>query len=196
MGSEMHVLNISLRYGLMLEAYLRGNTVHLMQLVEQSRMISSLTTIANGIKVKKESERLQVLRDDLAQGFIVPQHGSKLPLDCTLEVGKLKVEKCKYMDSKKLPLWLVFENVDPYSNSDVYIIFKAGDDLRQDMLTLQMIRLMDKLWRSNGLDLRLSPYGCVATGDEIGMIEVVLNSKTTADITKKAGGASAAFKSD
>jgi hypothetical protein len=29
-------------------------------------MISALTTIANGIKVKKESERLGALREDLA----------------------------------------------------------------------------------------------------------------------------------
>ena len=35
-----------------------------------------------------------------------------------------------------------------------------------------MIRLMDKIWKKNGLDLRLRPYGAVATGDEIGMIEV------------------------
>ena len=44
--------------------------------------------------------------------------------------------------------------------------------MRQDCLTLQMIRLMDKIWKKNGLDLRLRPYGAVATGDEIGMIEV------------------------
>jgi phosphatidylinositol-4,5-bisphosphate 3-kinase len=78
----------------------------------------------------------------------------------------------------------------------VYIIFKSGDDLRQDMLTLQMIRLMDKLWLAENLDLRMSPYGCVATGDEVGMIEVVLNAETTANITKKSGGVTAAFKSD
>lgn len=100
------------------------------------------------------------------------------------------------MDSKKLPLWLVFRNPDSFAEKDVYVIFKSGDDLRQDMLTLQMIRLMDKLWLAENLDLRMSPYGCVATGDEIGLIEVVLNSETTANITKQAGGASAAFKSD
>jgi phosphatidylinositol kinase/protein kinase (PI-3 family) len=43
---------------------------------------------------------------------------------------------------------------------------------RQDVLTLQMLRIMDKLWKEEGLDLRLNPYGCVATGDELGMIEV------------------------
>jgi len=94
------------------------------------------------------------------------------------------------MDSAKLPLWLVFKNADE-SGSDVYVIFKAGDDLRQDVLTLQTLRLMDKLWKQEGLDLRLQTYGCIATGNEIGMIEVVLNSETTANINKQSGGASA-----
>jgi phosphatidylinositol-4,5-bisphosphate 3-kinase len=57
------------------------------------------------------------------------------------------------MDSKMRPLWIVFENDDSYGE-DIYIIFKNGDDLRQDMLTLQMIRIMDKLWKKEGLDLR------------------------------------------
>lgn len=40
-------------------------------------------------------------------------------------------------------------------------------------------------------------YGCIATGDGVGMIEVVLNAETTAHIHIQAGGASAAlFKSD
>jgi len=59
-----------------------------------------------------------------------------------------------------------------------------------------MIRLMDKLWKHEGLDLQLNPYGCISTGDEEGMIEVVLNSNTIANITKEAGGATAAFRTD
>ena len=38
------------------------------------------------------------------------------------------------------------------------------------------------------------PYGCLSTGDQIGMIEVVLNANTVAKIQKeKGGGAKGAF---
>ena len=62
----------------------------------------------------------------------------------SLEANGLIIEKCKYMDSKKLPLWLVFKNADPVG-APLYVIFKSGDDLRQDMLTLQIIRIMDRV---------------------------------------------------
>src|SRR3990167_5864832 len=43
------------------------------------------------------------------------------------------------------------------------------------------------------MDLHLTPYRVVATGKESGMIEVVLNAETTANIQKMAGGATAVF---
>ena len=46
---------------------------------------------------------------------------------------------------------------------------QAGDDLRQDMLTLQIIGLMNKLWLKAGLDLKMVTYECLATGPEEGM---------------------------
>ena len=67
-------------------------------------------------------------------------------------------------------------------------MFKAGDDLRQDLLTLQMLELMDSMWKASGLDLHMIPYGCIATGDGTGMIEIVLKSDTIAGITKASGG--------
>lgn len=82
------------------------------------------------------------------------------------------------------PLWIVFENADMHGD-DIYIILKNGDDLRQDMLTLQMIRIMDKLWKNEGLDLRMSPYGCISTEHRVGMIEIVLNAETIANIQKE-----------
>lgn len=142
-------------------------------------------------------------------------------MDPNIEIKSLRVEKCRYMDSKKLPLWLVFENADQ-DGADIYTIFKSGDDLRQDMLTLQMIRIMDRFWKDEGLDLQMNPYGCISTGDgvnhikkkkislnillpiffsqfqntKVGFIEVVLNSETTAKISKQSGGATAAFKEE
>jgi phosphatidylinositol kinase/protein kinase (PI-3 family) len=53
------------------------------------------------------------------------------------------------MDSAKAPLWLVFENADRHGDP-VTVLFKAGDDLRQDILTLQMLNIMDFLWKQVG----------------------------------------------
>ena len=45
---------------------------------------------------------------------------------------------------------------------------QVGDDLRQDILVLQVIRLMEKIWLRAGLDLRMVTYRCVATGTDQG----------------------------
>lgn len=116
------------------------------------------------------------------------------PLDPAYKLGLLRITKCKFMDSKMKPLWLVFENADKTAQ-DVYLIFKNGDDLRQDMLTLQMIRIMDQMWKEEGLDLRMTPYKCVSLAKNVGLIEVVLNADTIANIQKEKGSAAlAAFK--
>ena len=44
---------------------------------------------------------------------------------------------------------------------------------------------MDAIWQKEGLDLRMIPYGCLATGKNVGMIEVVRNAKTVMAIQKK-----------
>lgn len=44
------------------------------------------------------------------------------------------------------------------------VIFKSGDDMRQDQLIMQMIMLMDQLLKKVNMDLKLRPYGILATG--------------------------------
>lgn len=90
------------------------------------------------------------------------------------------------MDSKMRPLWIVFENADVHGE-DIYVIFKNGDDLRQDMLTIQMLRIMDRIWKSKGYDFRMNPYSCISMERRLGMIEVVLNAETIAKIQKEKG---------
>ena len=38
------------------------------------------------------------------------------------------------------------------------VIYKLGDDLRQDQLVVQLFSLMDRLLKREHLDLRLTPY--------------------------------------
>eukprot|EP01091_Cochliopodium_minus_P004356 TRINITY_DN14241_c0_g1_i1.p1 TRINITY_DN14241_c0_g1~~TRINITY_DN14241_c0_g1_i1.p1 ORF type:complete len:219 (-),score=51.81 TRINITY_DN14241_c0_g1_i1:222-878(-) len=99
------------------------------------------------------------------------------------------------MDSAKAPLKLDFTNSDPYCSNPTSILFKFGDDLRQDVLTLQILNLFDKLWKQDNLDLILTTYQVIATDFESGLIEIVKNSTTEADVQKNAGGVTAAFSS-
>ena len=74
-----------------------------------------------------------------------------------------------------------------------HILFKAGDDLRQDMLTLQMLSVLDSVWSDSKLDLHLKPYSAMATGinkhgEGVGMLVFVTKS-TINSINVKYGGA-------
>ena len=127
-------------------------------------------------------------------------HTFQLPLSPDVVCDGIRIEECRVMDSKKKPLWLVFNaidinefhnghgaeasNIENLAHFKFPVLFKAGDDLRQDQLTLQLLSIMDSIWKSNGLDLQLAPYACVATGDQIGFLEVVQNSTTLASVVK------------
>ncbi|KDR21011.1 phosphatidylinositol 4,5-bisphosphate 3-kinase catalytic subunit delta isoform [Zootermopsis nevadensis] len=195
--SEMQVASVSVRFGLILEAYCRGSQEHMKVLAKQIESLDKLKTTSEMVRQRKDKDKARsFMQEFLDQKHIAESIFRVLsPLDPSYRCKRLKVDKCKVMDSKMRPLWIVFENDDPYGD-DVYIIFKNGDDLRQDMLTLQMIRIMDKLWKKEGLDLRMNPYGCISTEHRVGLIEVVLNAETIANIQKEKGmfSATSAFR--
>lgn len=140
-------------------------------------------------QLKQKLESLQT--SNLPESF-------RVPYDPGLKAGTLVIEKCKVMASKKKPLWLEFKCADPtvLSNETIGIIFKHGDDLRQDMLILQILRIMESIWEAESLDLCLLPYGCISTGDKIGMIEIVKDATTIAQIQQSTVGNTGAFKDE
>merc|ERR1712228_613079 len=194
--SEFHDLFYCERFGLLMEEYLLFAGEHTKQLFIQSILLKRLEVIAEKIQSAKKSSNhspqsvkklfrreLNKLNRDFVTNIQMPVnprwHAKR---------GGIKIDKCRYMSSKKVPLWIELENADIYA-PNIVIMFKAGDDLRQDMLTLQMIKVMDRLWLDSKMDLHLKPYRVLATGNEVGMMEIVQRSVTVNTINMEYGGA-------
>ena len=111
------------------------------------------------------------------------------PLNPSMKCKRILMDKCQLMNSKMRPQMLFFENADVNFSrdlADIVIMFKRGDDLRQDRLTLQLLTVMDRLWKEDsGLDFRLNVYRCVSTDAKEGFIEVVTNAETVCKIQMK-----------
>ncbi|KAM9830597.1 phosphatidylinositol 4,5-bisphosphate 3-kinase catalytic subunit delta isoform isoform X1 [Syngnathus typhle] len=194
--SEIHVPSVSLRFGLILEAYCRGNIHHIKLLTKQNEAQGKMKVLSDFVKsgpqkMNAEDLKLFIRKESDALSNLLS------PLNPSIVLAEICVDKCRFMDSKMKPLWFMYKT--PWTQGDMMgIIFKNGDDLRQDMLTLQMIQLMENLWKKEGLDLRMIPYGCLSTGNKMGFIEVVKSSDTIANIQRNNSNsaATAAFNKD
>lgn len=212
--SEMHNPLLFSRYGLMLRRFLvhAGEAV-VAEIRNQETLVRILRGAVSRAKVRgregmPKAEQRQALHTDLQSLVDQIPRGLRLPVDPAMQVDKLIVEKCAVFGSAQKPLLLVFANDD--RNADpISIIFKDGDDVRQDALCLQNFNLMRQLWMNGGelhapaahhgtehsaggrqqvgIDIPMSPwgpaYGCVSLGYEVGMLECVGNAETLAAIT-------------
>lgn len=152
--------------------------------------------VAAATKRQGEKNKADFAREYLAK-YQLPDSFSP-PYDPLVTMGNLNNQKSRVMDSKKTPLWLEFQNMDVTNTTKkpIKVIAKHGDDLRQDMLTLQILTLMDKMWQAHGLDLHIIPYGCIATGNMMGMIQVVQDAETVAKIQLNHGGTFSALNEE
>nr|XP_019950478.1 PREDICTED: phosphatidylinositol 4,5-bisphosphate 3-kinase catalytic subunit beta isoform [Paralichthys olivaceus] len=206
--SEIHMPAVSVQFSLILEAYCRGSIPHIEVLKKQVEALSKLKAVNELIKlgttknVRSKNKEAMLTKEAMMtclrqSGYSETLSDLHSPLNPSVLLSGINVERCRYMDSKMKPLWIVYNN-KLMGGDTLGIIFKNGDDLRQDMLTLQILRLMDLLWKEANLDLRIVPYGCLATGDRAGLIEVVSSADTIANIqlTSSNVAAAAAFNKD
>jgi phosphatidylinositol kinase/protein kinase (PI-3 family) len=85
-----------------------------------------------------------------------------LPHDSRLKSLGVSPTECKVFSSKKAPI--LISTINQQLGAPNYLtVFKLGDDLKQDIFTIQILRLFDKWWLEAGLDLKMSPYQVVNT---------------------------------
>ncbi|XP_004227276.3 phosphatidylinositol 4,5-bisphosphate 3-kinase catalytic subunit alpha isoform-like [Ciona intestinalis] len=188
--SEMYDVQVSLQFGLLLEAYCRSCGPYLEQLVRQTEILTKLKNV-NTILQKDDNISQKALKEYLCKpDYQEILQNNLSPLNPAYKLENLRNNSCEVKSSAKRPIILQWHSADPlaeYFQPVHGILFKNGDDLRQDMLTLQVLRVMDEIWQSDDLDLCISPYICISMGHNVGMIEIVQNAETVMNVQKKGG---------
>ncbi|XP_069763558.1 phosphatidylinositol 3-kinase C2 domain-containing subunit gamma-like isoform X2 [Narcine bancroftii] len=177
------------RYGQLLAAVLccSGQAMQ-EELDKETKLVEKLTAVAQKVCSADHSKCSTVLAKELEkiEKFFYQEHACRLPLNPAWAVKGIDVSACSYFTSNAVPLKLSFINADPLGKN-INVIFKSGDDLRQDMLVLQMVKLMDRMWCQEGLSMSMIIYRCISTGRGRGMVEIIPGATTLAKIHMKHG---------
>uniref|UniRef100_A0AAR2J9G2 Phosphatidylinositol-4-phosphate 3-kinase n=1 Tax=Pygocentrus nattereri TaxID=42514 RepID=A0AAR2J9G2_PYGNA len=157
------------------------------ELEKQTQLVHLLGALAEKVRQASSSNRQVVLQEGLerVQSYF-QRNNCRLPLSPSLVAKELNVKACSFFNSNAVPLKLALVNADQLGE-EINVMFKAGEDLRQDMLALQMIRIMDRIWLQEGLDLRIVNFKCISTGKDKGMVELVSSSETLRKIQVEYG---------
>ncbi|MES1909020.1 MAG: hypothetical protein MHM6MM_001835 [Cercozoa sp. M6MM] len=142
------------------------------------------TILINGIDCDTALQALLARYQDL----IVP--GMASPVDPFTILHSVNTHKSRIMSSKKKPIWLALnayasffsEKTETVAHS---VIFKKGDDVRQDLLMLHTLQLLrDWVWNES---CYVSLYRVTVLSDDSGFIEVVNNAQTLGTIYHEFG---------
>jgi len=182
--AEMKSKNVKEKFGTLLDLFLRYCRPEMRaKLGHEMFVMNKLDALSAKVSLQKPASRSAYLKEEL-QKVLLP-NVFQLPLDFGIKLEGINTKKCRVMNSKKAPLWIEWMPVE--SKNNLMVLFKRGDDLRQDQLTLQLLRVMDNLWKDHDLDMCMTLYGCISTGKDQGLIEVVSKAETIAKITAGSG---------
>ena len=155
------------------------------QLVEISAALTKVSKVEN-----KKKELRNII--DTTKKDIMQDEYNYLPIDPHIKIKGTLTEQCSVFKSAKCPVKYTFkvekdsQQYNPHEDKEhISMMFKYGDDLRQDQLILQMINYMDSLLKKVHLNYEFTTYKVLATSKSDGFVEFVPNSKTIFDILKK-----------
>ncbi|GAA5927147.1 phosphatidylinositol 3-kinase VPS34 [Sporobolomyces koalae] len=179
----------------MKELQIEGEPDRLDALQRQSDYVARITSLASTLRLSKDArpKKIEKLRHALASTSSSSLGNLSapipLPLDATFTISGVDPEQSSVFKSNLFPLKLHLLTPTLLDLDSTYtVIFKNGDDLRQDQLVIQLFTLMDRLLRNENLDLKLMPYRVLATGQLDGMVQFV-ESRTLQDIVNEYGAA-------
>jgi phosphatidylinositol-4,5-bisphosphate 3-kinase len=192
--SEAHLSHIRQRFSRLLVHFVYGMGAYRDEMIKGYTFTKQLVELNHQMCGCEYSQATGLFRQALAKVEIPTEF--HLPMDPRLVVDSFIIEKCKVMNSKKRPFWLAFHNSSPFATGPVLTLFKVGDDLRQDQLTLQVLKVMEYLWRQKGHEFHMRCYGVLPTGFEQGFIEVVPRAVTESELQKERGTISGVWATD
>ena len=146
------------------------------QLLRQGELITVLSKLSNDLSKIGSSYRGQMVEHarkflaDPKNGVVSIDPPLPLPLDPSVSIVGCYPEETQVFKSSLHPMLIQFKLSD---GRKYPLMFKKGDDLRQDQLVIQIISLMDRLLRKENLDLKLTPYRILATSATAGATQFV-----------------------
>lgn len=187
--SEMDKDNLYSRFNIIKQCYLENIAVdYRREILAIEHIFEDLIKIAKLAQTSSFTlEQFRIRLWDIR----FPREGCCLPSSGEIKVAGLCVEECSILNSKTRPLWLTFKNFDTEGEEEkgkVYAILKIGDDIRVDGLALQMMQILDGLWKNEDLDLHLQPYVTLPLKQKVGLIQVANKAESTSSINWKHGG--------
>ncbi|XP_026384357.1 phosphatidylinositol 3-kinase, root isoform-like [Papaver somniferum] len=147
-------------------------------LVHQTELTAQLVSISREVRnvrggTQKKIEKLRQLLSGLLSELTHFEEPIRSPLTPGVLISGIIPAESSIFKSALHPLRLTFRTT---TGGRCKIIFKKGDDIRQDQLVIQMVSLMDRLLKLENLDLHLTPYRVLATGQDEGMMEFIPSS--------------------
>lgn len=149
--------------------------------VDDLKLLMSEAKARGGRQNEGKSAELRTLLSRAKH--MLDMKGVVLPLDPQYRCLSVIPDTAGFFKSEMMPAKITFkvQQIQPPPGKvfdknyieEYTVIFKTGDDLRQDQLIQQMVKLIDMTLKKEQLDLKLTPYLVLATGVGEGFVQCI-----------------------